>query len=419
LFASGSERPVICESHDPTGSDLAVALDALDARALREKRSIKWRAYPSDVLPAWVAEMDLPIAAPIRERLAHALERNDLGYPALDHAGVRLALCEWLRHEYAWDLGLEAVVVLPDTMRGIELAIVALTGEGDRIVVPTPAYPPFIGAVADARRTLVEVELRRDERGFSLDLEGIENAFRGGARMLLLCHPHNPTGTVIPFADLRALADLAAEYGAVVVSDEIHAPLTYSGRRHQPFALVSDDAKDHTITVTSASKAWNVPGLRCAFLVAERSSLLDPILALPLRMRIGYGILGIEAATAALDDGRQWLDAALGLLERNRDIVSRAVAQMPGAIRSAPPAATYLAWLDCRELALPGGPYEFFLGNARVALSDGREFGSGGDGFVRLNFATSRPVLLEILDRMHDALGRVPGATASDSSGRG
>jgi cystathionine beta-lyase len=292
------------------------------------------------------------------------------------------------------------VVVLPDVMRGVELAVLAHTLPGDAIAVPTPVYPPFLAAVRGNGRELVEVLLRRDETGFHQDLDGIEAALAAGARMLLLCHPHNPTGHLHDREELIAIAELAERHGAVVLSDEIHAPLTLDGRQHIPFATVSDAAAACAITVTSASKAWNIPGLRTAFLICENESLVAPIVETP-RAHMGCSIAGLEGSIAAFTHGEEWLAGVLALLERNRGVLLDGA--LPG-VEIGEPRATYLAWLDCRALELPDGPFSFFLDHARVALSDGMNFGLGGEGWVRLNFATSLGVLEQIIDRMSGAL---------------
>jgi cystathionine beta-lyase len=381
-------------------------LDALDIGVLRRRHSAKWSVYPDDVIPAWVAEMDFPLAAPIRERLRAAIDAGDVGYPAADHCGVREALSEWLARSYGWEPDpSEAVFVLPDAVRGVELAILTHTEPGDAIAVPTPVYPPFLAVVREHGRRLVEVELARVDGRFAIDLEALAATLAAGARMVLLCHPHNPTGHINETEELAALAELAAAAGAVVVSDEIHSPLILDGSVHVPFATVSPAAAACAITVTSTSKAWNVPGLRTAFMIAESEAMRAPILALPPRRRGGCSILGLEASIAALRDGGPWLEAVRAVLARNQRLVVEAVADTLPGVAIVAPRATYLAWLDCRELALPDGPFTFFLDHARVALSDGAAFGRGGEGHVRLNFATGRAVLGEILERMARAIG--------------
>ena len=383
--------------------DVLAALDSVGVETLRRRRSAKWTAYPDDVLPAWVAEMDFPLAEPIRDRLRRSIDAGDLGYPAADRSGVREAFAAWVAREQGWVLDPASIIVLPDCVRGLELAVLAHTQPGDAIVVPTPVYPPFLSVIRLNERRLVEVELVGDGERFAPDLDAIAAALADGARMVMLCHPHNPTGHLHDREQLAALARLACEHGATVVSDEIHAPLTLDGRAHVPFATVSEEAAACAVTVTSASKAWNIPGLKTAFLIAGEA-MLAPVMETSPRLRHGCSILGLEATIAAYEQGGAWLAAVLTVLERNRaTLLDRVAATMPGvAVR--PPRATYLAWLDYRALELPGGPHEFFLERARVALSDGVAFGLGGEGRVRLNFATSAAVLDEILERMATAV---------------
>ena len=385
-------------------SEIIASIETLDLAALRSRRSAKWTAYPADVIPAWVAEMDFPIAEPIRERLRAAIDADDLGYPSPDRCGVREALAAWLARSQGWDPGADAVMVLPDAVRGIELALLAHTRPGDAIAVPTPVYPPFLSVVREHGRTLVEVALTRTEDRFALDLDGLARALDVGARMVLLCHPHNPTGHLNDAAELAALAELAADAGAVVVSDEIHAPLTLDGTPHRPFAAVSARAASIAITLTSTSKAWNVAGLKTAFLIAEDEAMREPILALGPHARMGASILGLEASIAAFEEGGEWLEAVIVVLARNARTIAGALAPTLPGVRMIAPRATYLAWLDCRDLGLPAQPHEFFLEHARVALSSGAAFGTGGEGHVRLNFATSPAVLAEILERMAGAV---------------
>ena len=383
---------------------MPIDLDSVGLAELHRRRSAKWTAYPDDVIPAWVAEMDFPLAEPIRDRLRAAIDAGDLGYPAPDRCGVRESLAAWVGREQGWALEPEAIMVVPDAVRGIELALRAHTEPGDAVAIPTPVYPPFLKVVEEHGRRVVPVALLRRNGGFAQDLDGLAGALAAGARMVLLCHPHNPTGHVHERAELEALAELAIEHGAVVVSDEIHSPLTLDGRAHVPLATVSDAAAASTITVTSASKTWNLAGLRAAFVIAQAPALAEPIRAMGPHALMGCSIVGLEATIAAFGEGGASREALLAVLARNRDTVVRELARFAPAIDVAPPAATYLAWLDCNALELPGGPQPFFLEHARVALSDGVPFGPGGEGCVRLNYGTGAAILDEILARLERAL---------------
>ena len=382
---------------------MPIDLDSVALADLRKRRSAKWTAYPEDVIPAWVAESDFPLAQPIHARLRAAIDSGDLGYPAPDRCGVRESLAAWVDREQGWALDPQAIMVVPDAVRGIELALLAHTQPGDAVAIPTPVYPPFLKVVEELGRRVVPVALLQRDGGFVQDLDALATALAAGARVVLLCHPHNPTGHVHERAELEELAELAIEHRAVVISDEIHSPMTLDGRAHVPLATVSDAGAACTITVTSASKTWNLAGLRAAFVIAE-PALADPIRAMGPHALMGCSILGLEGSIAAFEEGGPWREALLAVLARNRDTVVRELARFAPEIEVAAPAATYLAWLDCNALELPGGPQPFFLEHARVALSDGVPFGPGGEGCVRLNFGTSGPILDEILARLEGAL---------------
>lgn len=395
-------------------------LDELDLRRLETRRSEKWHTYPRDVLPAWVAEMDFPIAAPIARELARFVEASDVGYPlGLRQCGLAEAFCERMAERFDWTVEPERVEILSEVVQGLHLALAAYSEPGDGAIVQTPIYPPFLHAVRDLGRRLVENRLvpRGDELVF--DLDGLERAVDAGTRVLLFCHPHNPSGHVASRADLERLARLVLAHDLVVVADEIHADLVFDGGRHVPFATLSPEIARRTVTLTSASKAFNIPGLRCAVAHFGSESLqarFDAVV--PKRFRGGLGLFGLAASAAAWRFGQPWLDEVVPHLQANRDFARDFLAERIPAIRFYRPRATYLAWLDCAGLGLSPSPAGHFLRHARVALSDGRLFGDGFESFVRLNFATSRPILREILERMARSLepgppSRVPNGRAA------
>jgi cystathionine beta-lyase len=273
----------------------------------------------------------------------------------------------------------------------------------DGVVVTTPIYPPFLRAVEQTGRRLCEVPLALGAAGYELDLPALRRA-AAGARVLLLCHPHNPTGRAFRRDELEALAEIVLAHDLRVISDEIHADLVLSGAPFVPFAALGPEVAARTLTLTSASKAFNIAGLRTAVAVFGSDELRRRFLTLPRYVRGGIGILGIEATRVAWLEGGPWLEAALDYLRGSRALVADAVrASLPGVVYH-PGEATYLAWLDCRALGLAPSPFRFFLERAKVALSDGPSFGAPGRGFVRINFATSRAILSEALERMAKAL---------------
>ncbi len=379
-------------------------LDAFDLDRLRRSRGEKWTSYPEDVLPLWVADMDYPVAEPIREALQWAVDRPDLGYPIHPRPTDLPALLETrCLARFGWRIEPRRVEIITDVVQGIFVALQQFSREGEGAVIQTPIYPPFLGAVDEMRRRRIENPLRLGERGYEVDLDGLR-AVAPDARMLLLCNPHNPSGRAFRRDELEGILAIAEECDLVVVADEIHADLVFPGARHIPFASLSPAAEARTITLTSASKAFNVAGLRCAVAIFGSADLRRRFLEFPRHLRGGIGILGIEATRAAWREGDAWLAEVLGHLEANRDFVTRTVAEALPGVRLHPAEATYLAWLDCRELGLEPSPYRFFLDRAKVALSDGAAFGAPGRGFVRLNFATARPLLAEALERMAKAL---------------
>lgn len=391
-------------------------LEQLTLDELRERTSMKWRAHPGDVLPMWVAEMDVPLAEPVARALTGAITRGDTGYPF--GRAYAEALAGFAARRWGW-AGLDPArtAIAADVMVGIVEVLRLITARGDTVVVNAPVYPPFFAFVEhDGRRV---VQARLDERG-RLDLRSLAEAFavareRGGRPAYLLCSPHNPTGVVHTRAELEAVAALAAEHGVRVVADEIHAPLVLPGAEFTPYLSVG--GAGDAFTVISASKAWNLAGLKAAAIVAGPAAGAD-LHRLPEEVSHGPSHLGVLAHTAALDDGEPWLDALLGGLAANRDLLGRLLAEQAPEIGCLRPEATYLAWLDCRSLGLhdptadgaPGvvaelaGPARFFLDQARVALSSGHVSGAGGAGYVRLNYACSQATLAEGVGRMAEAL---------------
>lgn len=381
-------------------------LDELDLRKLEARRSEKWHTYPRDVLPAWVAEMDFPIAAPIARELARFVETSDIGYPlGLRQCGLAEAFCDRMAERFAWSIEPERVEILSDVVQGLHLALAAYSAPGDGAIVQTPIYPPFLHAVHDLGRRLVENRLVPQGDELVFDLDGLERAIDAGTRLLLFCHPHNPSGHVARRDALERLAGLVLAHDLVVVADEIHADLVFDGARHVPFASLSPEIARRTVTLTSASKAFNIPGLRCAVAHFGSESLQQRFDAVsPKRFRGGLGLFGLAASATAWRFGQPWLDEVVPYLQANRDFAREFLAERIPGVRFFRPRATYLAWLDCADLALEPSPAGHFLRHARVALSDGRLFGSGFERFVRLNFATSRPILREILERMARSL---------------
>lgn len=375
----------------------------LDLGRLRQRRSEKWARHPPDVLPAFVAEMDYDLAEPVLAALRAAVDLSDCGYASLDGLGETFAGFAAARHGWAVDPG--RVHLVPDVMAGVDAVLALATEPGDGVVINTPVYPPFFAHITVGRRRVVPVPLLRTERSWELDFAGLEAAFAAGARAYLLCSPHNPTGRVFSAADLRRVAALAERYGVLVLSDEIHASLTLPGARHTPFVSLGGAAAEHGVTLASASKAFNIAGLKGAVVVAGSAATERLLARLPESCHYGAGLFGVLASLAAWEAGGDWLDALIGQLDHVRAEFGRLLAQrLPGA-GYVPPEASYLAWVDCAGLGLGPEPARMFLDRGRLALGRGLDFGAPGDGFVRVTIGTSSALLAEIVDRMAAAAG--------------
>jgi cystathionine beta-lyase len=384
----------------------SAAIDSVSWEALRHRRSAKWRKYPPDVLPTWVAEMDFPLAAPIKRALREAVERDDTGYAYFE--GFPEATAGFLAERLKWDVDPAHISALPDVMAGVTECLRRLTGPGDGVVVNTPIYPPFFSAVPDAGRRVVEVPLAmtsgRDGTTYALDLDALESAFAAGARGYLLCSPHNPTGVVFPEADLAAVAELARRYDVAVVADEIHGPLTLAGATFTPYLSIGPEAAARAVALTSASKAFNLPGLKCAALLATDPGTLALTDTITEEVRYRSGLFGVLAALAAFREGGPWLDDVLDYLDGNRWLLAELLAERLPQAGYRPPQATCLAWVDLSAYGLGPDPAGLLLERGRVAVTPGPDFGGPGEGFVRLNFGTTRALVTETVDRMAKAI---------------
>jgi cysteine-S-conjugate beta-lyase len=393
-------------------------LEEVTLQQLRLRTSMKWRAHPADVLPLWVAEMDVMLAPTVADAVRKAIDIGDTGYPY--GTAFAKAVSEFASQRWQWhDLEVGRTAIVPDVMLGVVEALRLVTDRGDAVVVNPPVYAPFYAFVSHDGRRVVEAPLDVDGR---IDLDALEEAFaRAGAPgtkvAYLLCNPHNPTGTVHTIDELRGVAELARRFGVRVVSDEIHAPVILSGSRFTPYLTVS--GAEDAFAVTSASKAWSLSGLKAALLIAGPEAAAD-LRRMPEEVSHGPSHLGVIAHAEAFRTGGDWLDMLLNGLDDNRTLLGDLVDEHLPGVKYQRPQGTYLAWLDCRELGFHeevtdglavvadlSGPARWFLDHARVALSSGHVFGTGGAGHVRLNFATSQAILVEAISRMGRALAEV------------
>lgn len=377
------------------------ALTELPLERLRLRRSVKWALHPADVLPSFVAEMDFPLAEPVRVTLAEAVELDDTGYAWPQAIGLAPAFAEFAERRLGWRVDPARVSPSSDVVGAITAVLGEIAERGDRVVINTPVYHPFFGLIEELGCELAEAPLVDGQ----LDVEAIERCLAEGAAALILCSPHNPAGTTPSREQLAAIADAAERHGAWVLADEIHAPLTLPGAEHVPFLTVSEAAAARGITFCSASKTFNLAGLHCAQIVTASEEAAAVIERLPF-LATHCSHFGAIAAVAAFRDGDAWLDDVIAVLDHNRGLLAELLAEHLPEVGYVPPEAGYLAWLDMRELELGDDPSEVLLERGRIALSPGPQFGPQGVGFARLNYGTSPALLEEAVKRIAKGAGR-------------
>ena len=356
------------------------------------------RPIRRDVLPLTVAEMDFALAAPVAEALREAVERSDTGY-AMATPGLGRALAGFAAGRWNWDLDPASVTAVIDVGVGVVELLRLLARPGDAVVISPPVYPPFFDWVAEAGARLLEVPLAHDDAGWRLDLAALETAFAAHPAAYVLCNPHNPVGRVHTPGELAALVRLAQAHRVTIVSDEIHGPLVLPGATFTPLLTVPG-AAEVAVSVLSASKAWNLAGLKCAAVVtgAPRMAALADRFPADTRWRIGH--LGVIATVAAFTAGEPWLDQLLATFGHRRAQLAELLRQRLPTLTWDPPQATYLAWLNCSALGPGNKRARLFLERGRVALEPGLRFGAVGSGYARLNFATSSDILDQATARM-------------------
>ena len=376
----------------------SVSLDWLHA-----KPGAKWNRTP-EAIAAWVADMDFGPPPVVVDALRRVIDAGDFGYPdyrePFGGSAATDVFIERCARRYGWRINQPDTMELNDVLQGIQIVVHLCTEPGDRVVVHTPTYPPFLHSVEDDGRVVVPVPARRSDTsptGWMFDYDALDATLRTSpAKVLLLCHPHNPTGHVFDTQELRVLADLAARHNLLVISDEIHADLTYGSAAHQPMDLF---APGRTVTIHAASKAFNLAALRFAVMHVDAPAVAATLKTVPAHLFGATNLMGAVAAEAAWRDGDEWLAAVLLHLDRQRGLLGTLLADQLPLVGYVAPSSTYLAWLDCRPLGLGDDPSATFLERG-VRLSEGPNFGNEGNGFARLNFATSSTVLRQIVERM-------------------
>lgn len=395
-------------SHPRTTSRLHAEFAKLDANRLRRRPGAKWQAVSRDLLPAWVADMDFTVAAPIRAALGDLIGSGDFGYPDWPDgvSPVREAFAARMTDRYDWSPDPAHVLEFTNIVQATRVVMQLATQPGDGVAIHTPAFGPLIKAINDMGRRVVPIPFVDNGSGWTFDTERLADRL-AGCRLLVLVNPHNPTGRVFTRAELTALANAAERHNILVVSDELHADLAYAPHRHIPFASLGEDVEARTVTLYGASKAFNLAGLRCA--VAHLGPRwLRPAVAEQAGIIGSVNLFAVRATMAAWTECDEWLAGTLAYLAHNRDLVAEVVGRDLPAVRHHRPEATYLAWLDCRAQGWGDNPAAVIRERARLELSPGASFNPGGDGFVRLNFATSTPLLTEMLERLVRCAPLVP-----------
>ena len=374
---------------------------------LQSHRSEKWRGFAADVLPLPVAEMDFPVAQPIRDLLTEMISKSDLGYlgsiPELGQGFAKFAGRRWnwevdpLQVRAATDVGVAVVEVLR-----------VFTNPGDSILVNSPVYQNFYNWINETKLNLVDVPFERtgDESAnpWQINWDGIEKAYAAGLKVHLLCSPHNPLGRIYTKEELLRIVALAKRYDVLVISDEIHAPLTFKGNAFVPMLSLGADAESVSVTVTAASKGWNIAGLKCAIIVSQNEVINARLATMPMAVHFRASLLGGFATAIAFAEGEIWLDSVIENLDHNRHMLKDLLNSQLPSVRYHIPDNSYLGWLDLEALNLGEDPSVTLLEKGRVAFNAGHIYGKQCSQYVRFNFATSPTIITEAVHRIARAI---------------
>ena len=378
---------------------MADAVRALPLQELRKRKSVKWRRYPSDILPLPIAEMDFPIAEPIKDALRDMIDRSDTGYlgafPELFDAFAQFSEARW-----SWKADVEHMRIATDVGAGAVEVMRTLITPGDKVMLNSPVYDNIWNWINEAKATLVDAPLIKNGLEYSMDLDAIEAGYKSGVKVHIFCNPHNPVGIIHTRESLMAIAELASKYGVIVITDEIFAAMTFPEEKFVPFLSVSEAARSVGITVTSASKAFNLAGLKCALIMTGSEELKARINTMPLAVTARASLFGAAASTAAFNEGRSWLDGLLVTLDENRKLLRNLIDTTLPSVGYRVPNFGYLAWLDFTALGLGDDPCEIILERGKVALNKGSLYGPAHNTFGRFNFGTSPEIITEAIDRI-------------------
>ena len=374
---------------------------------LQTHRSEKWRGFPQDVLPLPVAEMDFPVAEPIRKVLTEMIANSDLGYlgsiPELGIGFKKFAAKRW-----NWDVDETQVRAATDVGVAVVEILRVMTKPGDKILINSPVYHNFYNWINETKLSLVDVPLERkgdeSKNPWIIDWDGVERAYASGIKVHLLCSPHNPLGRIYSSDELAKFVHLAQKHNVLIISNELHAPLTYKGNVYTPILSLGEDAQKVSVVVTAASKGWNIAGLKCAIIVTQNAELFSRLNEMPLAVHYRSSLLGAFATATAFAEGSDWLDDVLSQLDENRYLIKNLLGSKLPSVRYHIPDNGFLAWLDVEALNLGEDPSKTLLEKGRVAFNAGHTFGKQCNQYVRLNFATSPEIITEAIDRIARAI---------------
>lgn len=381
-------------------------VEGVALEVLRTRTSEKWSGFAPDVLPMPVAEMDFELAHPIKELLVAMVTNSDTGYMG-ETAHLGASFANFARARWDWEVDTEQFFLCTDVGVGaIEMAR-TIVQPGDKIMVNSPVYLNMFNWINELKCQVVDAPMHKDGMEYTLDLAAIEVGYKAGVKIHFLCNPQNPTGSVHSRVELEAIADLAVRYGVYVFSDEIHGPLVFAEERFIPFLSISANAREVGVCLTAASKAWNLAGLKCAFVITQSTRALALARCMPLSVRFRASLFGAHAAAKAFEC-TEWLDGLLQTLDSNRRYLQTQLTSKLPQARYRIPDCSYLAWIDMSAYDLGDNPCDILLEHGKIALTAGHLFGDGCSEFVRLNFATSQEIIDQGIDRIVAAVN-TPG----------
>jgi cystathionine beta-lyase len=374
---------------------------------LQTHRSEKWRGFAKDVLPLPVAEMDFPVAEPIRAILTELVATSDLGYLGpIPELGVGFK--KFAQERWNWELDESQVRAATDVGVAVVEILRVMTQPGDSILINSPVYHNFYNWINETKLNKVDVPFQRtgDEAAnpWEIDWAGIEKAYSSGIKVHLLCSPHNPLGRIYSKEELLKFVELAQKHNVLIISNELHAPLTYKGNQYTPILSLGDSAQKVSIVVSAASKGWNIAGLKCAIIVTQNSLLFARLNEMPLAVHYRSSLLGAFATAVAFSDCGDWLDDVVSQLDENRYLIKNLLSVKLPSVRYHIPDNGYLAWLDLESLKLGVDPSKVLLEKGRVAFNPGHTFGAQCSQYIRLNFATSPVIVTEAIERIARAV---------------